>query len=174
MAMPASSQGLKNSVINSNATAPAPIPVNAHQACWVMKPIPASTKPAAATRAMPAAKGRASPTSQEWVARNGASALAGLTQMKAVNSPWATINAPRRTRITSGTSYGLCTPSVTQVACSDQGRWTLKGQDSCRDDSLAAAARARAGGGNALQIPALLVAQDHQRPHEHWMQRGAQ
>ena len=32
MAMPASSQGLKNRAINSSATAPAPIPVNAHQA----------------------------------------------------------------------------------------------------------------------------------------------
>jgi hypothetical protein len=72
--------------MSSSATAPALIPVKAHQTCWVMKPAPASTKPPAATRAMTTAKGRASPSSQEWVARNGVSALAGLTQMSAVTS----------------------------------------------------------------------------------------
>jgi hypothetical protein len=46
MAMPASSQGLKNRVISSNATTPTPTPIMAHQACWPMKPTPASTKPA--------------------------------------------------------------------------------------------------------------------------------
>src|SRR5215207_3217610 len=139
MAMPASSQGLKNRPISRSATAPAPIPVTAHQACWLMKPTPASTKPAAATRAMTTAKGRASPTSQEWVARKGAFALAGLTQMKAVNSPWAMMNAPRRTRITSDTSYGLCSSSVTQREASDQGRWTPQQEDDWRSKSLAAA-----------------------------------
>jgi hypothetical protein len=120
-------QGLKNRTINSNAAAPAPIPVNVHQACWPMKPIPASTNPAAATRAITTAKGRASPTSQEWVAWNGASALAGLTQMSAVSSQWATMKVPRRTRIIAGTSFGLCSPSVTQSAESGQGRWTPNG-----------------------------------------------
>src|SRR5918993_2942376 len=108
MAMPASSQGLKNRVINRSATAPAPIPVTAHQACSAMTPTPASTNPAAATSATTTAKGRASPSSQEWVARKGASALGGLSQINAVNSPWATMKAPRSTRSIANTSNGRC------------------------------------------------------------------
>ena len=65
------------------------------------------------------ARVRASPSSQEWVARNGASALAGLTQMKTVSRPWAATNAPRRTRIMSATSVDLCSPSVIQLAASN-------------------------------------------------------
>jgi hypothetical protein len=87
-----------------------------------MKPTPASTNPAAAANATPTARGRALSSSQERVARNGASAVAA-DQMNAVNSPLATINAPKRIPIMSGASQGVSAPlSVDQSEATHQGR----------------------------------------------------